>query len=180
MSGTTDHFNTADEVVACAIQQLHIDTRRIYTAGGSVGALQAPWMSYARSGYIAAAASISGGLTGFGDPNWLDPINMPQDPSNIAAGFAAHGAPGSDVVVIDFAVASAGWEEDIHKKGGFSVDCNNGGGHVGTLGLVGPAIWEFFKDHTFKTKVDPYKNGVPADFPKFCVNGPRLADGGTP
>jgi hypothetical protein len=152
----TGDFNTADEVVGCAIQNLHIDTRHIFTAGGSAGALQAPWLSYARSGYIAAAGAISAGLDGFG-PTFLTQTSTPQDPTNIASAFASHGAPRADVVIIDFAVASAGWEADVHKKGGFSVDCNNGGGHVGTLGLVGPAMWEFFKDHPFKTKVDPYK-----------------------
>jgi poly(3-hydroxybutyrate) depolymerase len=34
-------FTTADQVVACAIQQFHIDTRRIFTTGASAGALQA-------------------------------------------------------------------------------------------------------------------------------------------
>lgn len=176
----TDDFNTADQVVACAIADLHIDTRHIYTAGGSAGALQAVWMAYARSGYIAAAGPISGGLDGLGNGSWLTPINTPQDPTSVPSGFAAHGAPGADVVIIDFAVASAGWEADIKKKGGFSVDCNNGGGHVGTAGIVGPAMWEYFKSHPFKTKVDPYANGLPADFPKFCQLGPRAADGGAP
>ena len=36
----TGDFATTDEVVACAIQQLHIDTRRIYAAGFSAGGLQ--------------------------------------------------------------------------------------------------------------------------------------------
>ncbi len=98
----TDDFKTADEVVACGIAKLHIDTRHIYTAGGSAGALQATWMAYARSGYIAVSAPISGGLTGFG-PTWLDPIDMPQDPTNVPSAIVSHGAPGSDVVILDFA-----------------------------------------------------------------------------
>jgi hypothetical protein len=173
----TDDFNTADEVVACAIANLHIDTRHIYTAGGSAGALQATWMAYARSGYIAVAAPISGGLTGTGT-TWLDPINMPQDPSNVPSAIVSHGAPGADVVIIDFANASAAYEADIKKKGGFSVDCNNSGGHVGTAGIVGPAMWEFMKDHPFKVSPDPYASGLPSDFPKFCNIGPRAAGGG--
>src|SRR5579863_1580260 len=102
----TDDFLTADQVVACAIQQLHIDTRRIFTTGASAGALQATWMAYARSGYIAAAAPISGGLTGLGG-FYEDP--PPQDTSNTPAAMAIHGAPGLDVVVLDFAVSSAAW-----------------------------------------------------------------------
>lgn len=189
MMGTTtgndvwyvDDFNTADEVVACAIAGLHIDTRMIYTSGGSAGALQAVWMAYARSGYIAADGPISGGLDGLGGTS-LTPITMPQDPTSVPSGFVSHGAPGSDVVIIDFAVQSAAYEADVKKKGGYTVDCNNGGGHVGTAGIVGPAMWEFFKSHPFKTNKgpDPYASGLPSDFPKFCQPGPRAADGGAP
>ncbi len=176
----TDDFKTADEVVACAIANLHIDTRHIYTAGGSAGALQATWMSYSRSGYLAVAAPISGGLTLEVSGGYGDPLMDPQDPSNVPSAIVSHGAPGADVVIIDFASASAAYEADIKKRGGLSVDCNNEGGHVGTAGIVGPAMWEFMKDHPFKVSPDPYAKGVPADFPKFCLVGPRLADGGAP
>jgi hypothetical protein len=84
-----------------------------------------------------------------------------------------------DAAIVERA-ASAAYEADIKKKGGTSVDCNNSGGHVGPAGIVGPAMWEFMKDHPFKVSQDPYANGVPTDFPKFCVVGPRLADGGAP
>jgi hypothetical protein len=80
-------------------------------------------MSYARSGYIAAAATLSGGLTGL-DGFYEDPTTMPQDPTNVPAAMAIHGAEGVD------AEASAAWEADVAKKGGFSIDCNTGGGHV--------------------------------------------------
>ena len=173
----TDDFLTADQVVACAIDQLHIDPRRIYTTGASAGALQATWMSYARSGYIAAAAPISGGLTGAGGFN-LDP--PPQDPSNIPSAMAIHGATGLDVVGLDFAVASAAWEADIAKRHGFSIDCNTGGGHVGGPPLICPAIWQFFEDHPFKVSPQPYTTTLPSVYPSYCKIGPRLADGGAP
>lgn len=69
----TGDFDTIDDVVACAIEQLHIDTRRIYASGFSAGGLQTTWMSYARSGYLAAVVPYSGGLTGFGT-SVLDPF----------------------------------------------------------------------------------------------------------
>ena len=175
----TDDFNTADEVVACAIANLHTDTRRIYTSGGSAGALQATWMAYARSGYIAATAPISGGLTPEVSGNYGDPIDMPQDPTNVPSAIAAHGAPGVDVVIVDFAQCSAAYEADIKKKGGFSVDCNNQGGHVSTPPAVSAALWTFLNDHPFKVTPDPYASGVlPMDFPTWCHVGPRAADGG--
>lgn len=166
----TDDFLTADQVVACAIDQLHIDTRRIYTTGASAGALQAAWMSYSRSGYIAAAAPISGGIV-------IPP--MIQDSTNVPAAMAIHGAPGLDVVVIDFASASATWEADVAKRGGFSMDCNTGGGHVGGPPAICPAIWQFFQDHPFQVEKQPYPP-IPSVFPSYCQIGPRLADGGAP
>jgi hypothetical protein len=166
----TGDFTTADQVVACAIDQFHIDTRRIYTMGASAGALQATWMSYVRSGYLAAAATISGG-TDF--PQAL------QDTTNVPAALVNHGALGKDVVGIDFAQASAAWEADIAKKGGFSVDCNTGGGHVSGTPQICPAIWQFFEDHPFKVKPQPYPP-LPAVFPSDCQIGPREADGGAP
>jgi predicted esterase len=174
----TDDFNTADEVVACAIQQLHINTRRIFVTGASAGALQTTWMTYARSGYVAAAATLSGGLTGL-DGLYEDPTTMPQDPSNVPSAMAIHGAEGVDVVIIDFAQASAAWEADIASKHGFSLDCNTGGGHVSGPPQICPAIWQFFVDHPFKVSPQPYPP-IPAVFPSYCVVGPRGADGGAP
>jgi hypothetical protein len=166
----TGDFNTADQVVACAIQQLHINTRRIFTTGGSAGALQAAWMAYARSGYIAAAAPISGGIL-------VAPAL--QDPSNVPSAMAIHGAPGVDVVVLDFAQASATYEADIAKRGGFSLDCNTGGGHISGPPQISPAIWQFFEDHPFKVSPQPYPP-IPSVYPSYCQIGPRAPDGGAP
>jgi hypothetical protein len=174
----TDDFLTADQVVACAIDQLHIDTRRIYVSGASAGGLQTTWMSYARSGYIAAAAPLSGGLTSVGGFT-LDPTTTPQDPSNVPAAMATHGAPGVDVVLLDFAVESALWEADVAKKHGFSMDCDTGLGHVSGPPAICPAIWQFFEDHPFKVSTQPYPP-IPAVFPRYCQIGPRAADGGAP
>jgi hypothetical protein len=172
----TGDFATADQVVACAIQQNRVDPRRIYAMGASAGALQTTWMSYARSGYLAGVATLSGGLTGAGGFS-LDPTSTPQDPSNVPAALVTHGAPGVDVVGIDFAQASAAWEADIATKHGFSVDCNTGGGHVSGPPQICPAIWQFFQDHPYKT-VDDYTGGLPSVFPSYCKIGPRAADGG--
>jgi hypothetical protein len=172
----TGDFNTADQVVACGIQQHLVDPTRIYALGASAGGLQTTWMSYARSGYLAAVATISGGLTGE-DGFYLDPTTMPQDPSNVPAALVNHGAEGLDVVAIDFAVASSAWEQDIAMKHGFSIDCNTGGGHVSGTPQICPGIWQFFQDHPFKV-VDDYTSGLPSVFPSDCQIGPRAPDGG--
>jgi poly(3-hydroxybutyrate) depolymerase len=173
----TGDFATADQVVACAIQQLHIDTRRIFVTGASAGGLQTTWMSYARSGYVAAAVTLSGGLDGL-DGTYLTPTTL-EDPTNVPSVMAVHGATGVDVVIIDFAVASAAWEADIAKKGGFSMDCNTGGGHVSGPPQILPGMWQFMVDHPFKVSPQPYPP-IPAVYPSYCQIGPRTADGGAP
>jgi poly(3-hydroxybutyrate) depolymerase len=173
----TGDFAMADQIVACGIQQHRVDPCRIYTTGASAGGLQTTWMSYARSGYIAAAASLSGGMTGAGGFN-LDPA--PQDATHVTPGMAIHGAQGVDVVGLDFAVASAAWEADIKTRGGFSMDCNTGGGHVSGPPQICPAILQFFLDHPFKIQPEPYKAPLPSVFPSYCAIGPRGADGGAP
>jgi len=174
----TGDFATADEVVACAIQELKIDTTRIFVTGASAGALQTTWMSYVRSGYIAAAVTLSGGLDELTAGQSLTPLTL-QDPSDVPSVMAVHGAPGSDVVIIDFSEASAAWEADIATKKGFSMDCNTGGGHVSGPPQILPGMWQFMLDHPFKVKPQPYPP-IPAVYPSYCQIGPRAADGGAP
>jgi hypothetical protein len=155
----TGDFDMADQVVACAIDQLHVDPRRIHSSGASAGGLEAVWMAYARSGYIASIAPLSGGIT-----------RAPalQDPNNVPSAMVIHGAMGKDVVVIDFAQASAAYEADIKAKGGFSIDCNTGGGHVSGPPQISPSIWQFLKAHPYKVSPEPYAGGLPAGFPSYC------------
>jgi hypothetical protein len=171
----TGDFTTADQVVACAIQQLDIDTTRIFVTGASAGGLQTTWMSYARSGYVAAAVTLSGGLTGE-NGFYLTPTTL-QDPTNVPSVMAVHGAEGVDVVGIDFAIASSAWEEDIKSKGGFSLDCNTQGGHVSGPPQILPGMWQFMVDHPFKVSPQPYPP-IPAVYPSYCEIGPREPDGG--
>ena len=81
----TGDLNWADFIIACAIQQLNIDTTHIHAAGYSAGALQTGTMWYARSGYLASVIVYSGGV--FGAPAL-------QDPSNAPSLIGAHGAFG--------------------------------------------------------------------------------------
>jgi predicted esterase len=154
----TGDFDVADEIVACAVQEQQIDTRRIHATGFSAGGLQSGYMAYARSSYIASVVTYSGG-------SFLSTL---QDPTNTPAIMCQHGDSGSDVVVIDFAKASAATEADIKSKGGFAVDCNHGGGHLIPAADVG-ATWQFLKDHPFNATPEPYAGGLPAGFPSYCT-----------
>jgi hypothetical protein len=157
----TGDFAVADEIVACAVQQLNIDTHRIYTAGGSAGALQAGIMVYKRSSYLASSLPNSGGYT-IG-------CNDFDNPSHVPAVMTMHGAAGVDVVIVDFSVQSMVLDVDVAKKGGFAIDCNHGGGHVGAPPDLEAAGWQFLKDHPFGVSPWPYEKGLPASFPAYCT-----------
>jgi poly(3-hydroxybutyrate) depolymerase len=159
----TGDFAMADQLVACAVKQLNIDTRRIYTGGCSAGGLQASAMVYQRSSYLAAASTNSGGLI-----EQYASIYVLEDPDHVPALITTHGAPGVDVVTIDFSETSAANVEDVVAKGGFAVNCNHGGGHCASPASVKAAQWKFMKDHPFGVDPEPYAGGLPSDFPAFC------------
>jgi predicted esterase len=153
-----EDFNLADEVLACAIQQLHIDTRRIHASGMSAGGLQVSAMLYARSNYMASVAPYSGGI--------LTPWKN-QDPTNPVAAMIFHGTYADDVVGLHFYSTSKTLFDDVEKRGAFAVDCNHGGAHVipadGWL-----AVWTFFQYHPYKTSPSPWANMLPAGLPAYC------------
>lgn len=160
---TTGDYQSADQVVACAVKQMNIDTKRIYTSGASAGGLAAGEMAYGRSQYVAATLPNSGGQGGY-------PMNMIlSDPTHVPAAMTMHGARGVDVVVIDFGDSSLREDIDIAKKGGFAVDCDHGGGHVGAPPDLKAAGWDFLKAHPYGFGTSPYANGLPASYPKYCM-----------
>ena len=170
----TGDFAMADQILACAVQQLNINTRMIYTAGCSAGGLQAGAMIFSRSDYLAAAMPNSGGET--------FPNAYPQENAHVPSVMTAHGGT-ADMVVISFATASATLDMDIAGRaasskppGGYVIDCNHGGGHCGIF-FATPvntseyvnAQWQFCKDHPFGVASDPYANGLPSSFPSYCT-----------
>jgi poly(3-hydroxybutyrate) depolymerase len=103
----------ADQIVACAIAQLHIDTHHIHVAGYSAGGMHTAYMWYTRSGYVASVATYSGGT-------FIINVAPQQDPY-LPAAVVAHGGQGQDVFILDFNDASTMWEADIKAKGGFAI-----------------------------------------------------------
>jgi hypothetical protein len=118
-------------------------------------------MVYQRSSYLAASLPNSGGYTIGG--------NMLQDPTHVPAVMTEHGAPGADVVIVDFSVQSMVLDVDVAMKGGFAIDCNHGGGHVGAPVDLKAAGWQFLKDHPFGVSPEPYASGLPSTFPPYCT-----------
>jgi poly(3-hydroxybutyrate) depolymerase len=160
----TGDFDMADEILACAVQQLNIDERRVYTGGCSAGGLQAGAMVYDRSSYLAGAMPNSGGLGGVSGFFGL----KLEDPTHVPSLITTHGMMGVDVVVQDFAQSSLSEAMGIAKLGGFAVDCDHGGSHCGAPADDIAAQWQFLKDHPFGVSPDPYAGKLPASFPSYC------------
>jgi len=150
-------FDIADQMVACAVRDNNIDPRRIFATGCSAGGLFSTAMAASRSQYMAAAAPNSGGFT--------VPVQFANE--HTPALMTIHGAPGADVVVIDFSQSSATADMAFKARGGFVINCNHGGGHCGGGGLA-PDIWEFFKAHPYGVEPEPWTS-LPAGFNSVCM-----------
>ncbi len=162
----TGDFEAADQILACGIEKGIVDTSRIHVAGYSAGGLQTGTMLYQRSNYIASGIVYSGGA------GVLIPITF-KDPSNVPAMLGAHGAQGSDWLVLDFSDETKGLGMQMKSKGGFVMDCDDGGGHTdyilgGSRGGVGGKAMQFLQDHPYNTKPSPYATAIPAGFPRYC------------
>ncbi len=153
----TGDFDVMDQYVACAVKNRNVDPHRIYTAGCSAGGLMATAMAMQRSEYIASATPNSGGVT-FGGAFSSD---------HTPALMTIHGAPGSDVVGVDFSQTSATADMLFKQHGGFAVDCNTGGGHCGGAPLA-PDAWTFLQAHPYGVDPEPYAGGLPAGFSSQC------------
>jgi len=161
LSGTSvfgaGDFNITDQLVACAVRDHNVDPRRIFATGCSAGGLFSAAMAAERSSYLAAAAPNSGG--------WVLPVTF-QDNFTPAL-MTIHGAPGTDVVFVDFSDTSKTADDAFKARGGFVVNCNHGGGHCGGSGLA-PQIWEFFLAHPYGVSPEPW-TALPGDFPSYCT-----------
>lgn len=74
-AGSEEHdLLVADEVVACAIEQVGVDVTHILSVGMSAGALHNAQMAIRRASYVASVALYSGGL--------INPRRIPTDAPN--------------------------------------------------------------------------------------------------
>lgn len=157
-SGPEDDLRVADEVLACAIDKVGVDLRRIHSIGMSAGGLNTTQMSWRRSGYLASVVTYSGGE-----------LSKPtvQDPDNHFAAMIFHGGP-SDTVIIDFQPISEKYQQTLTADGSFAFVCDHGDGHTIPTDAAA-SVHQFFTDHPFGTDPEPYAGGLPAGFPDYCV-----------
>jgi poly(3-hydroxybutyrate) depolymerase len=151
-----------DEIVACAVEKVGIDVRRIHATGMSAGGLKTAQVSLRRSGYLASVVVYSGGLTEGDEP-------PDQDPTNPVAAMILYGGATdiSPVDGIDYTQASNRYLERMKARGSFAFLCNHGGGHSVPQDSQASAF-QFLTDHPFGTSPSPYAMGLPDGFLRYC------------
>lgn len=152
-----DDVLMADEVVACAIQKVGVDLRRIYSTGLSAGGWQTLNFAYRRSGYVAAAVAYSPGTNG-------GLSTAPQDPTGTFATLLSHGGSSEPAI---YQTLSEGYFDSLVKNGHFVTMCKHKNGHSAPAPIRDVAF-DYLMAHPFGTKPSPYAAGLPATFPSYC------------
>ena len=149
-------FLVADEIVACALEQVGIDERQIHSIGFSAGGLITTMMGHYRSNYIASIVGFAGGFLG---PN--------QNPENLVPALIAHGGP-SDFVFISFEDVMESYYDIIVNDGHYAILCRHNAGHTVPLSLRETSL-DFFLDHPFGAAPIPYGDQLGPLFGSYCV-----------
>lgn len=158
-----DDALVVDEIVACAVQQVGIDARRIHATGMSAGGMITCDLALRRASYLASTAPMSGGFS-----PW-NPVPTNADPSNKSAAMVIHGGT-SDTwgSSLKYKELSEKFRDEIVQNGGFAFICDHGQGHTVPMDAI-DSVWRFFKDHPWNTVPSPYAGGLPAGFPSYCA-----------
>jgi predicted esterase len=159
-----DDMRLSDEIVACAIAKQNINTRRLYTVGFDLGAMQAVQLAVWRSGYIASIVAHSTSLVG---------APAEQDPNNLYAAMVLHGGL-QDSSGFEYNVGSEqyvdmlrGDMESTISGQHFAVLCVHGGGHIVAEDARSSA-YAFLLAHPYATHPSPYADALPDGFPVYC------------
>jgi hypothetical protein len=143
-----------DEIVACAIERVGVDVRRIYSTGNHAGGLWCGQTAHMRNGYLASVACLAGGQ--LGEPAM-------QDPYNKYPAFLSYAGAG-DWYIVSFLEAQTAFKQRLNENGQFAALCDSqAGGHLGT------AAWQFLKEHPYGVTPEPYQGGLPASMLGWCV-----------
>lgn len=147
---------TADEVVACAMQKVGIDTRHIHSIGYSAGGRETVRFSWERSGYVASVVTYS--------PGTNPPAPGPsQDPDNKFAALITWGATEDPI----YQQLAEDYFDKLTADRHFAVMCKHAGGHVQPSPVVTQAL-SFLLAHPFKVTPSPYAGGLPNTLPTYC------------
>jgi predicted esterase len=166
-----EEFRFFDDMYACIAQQFNVQPNCIASGGVSAGALFTDQLAGARSQYIAAFASMSGGTGGVIRP-WANPQH--KSPAIVLWGGTG------DQCGIDFNAASINLEQALTANGHFLIECIHECNHseppfpIPTGQTKYAAIWQFVFDHPYWLGggQSPYvQSGLSAAWPTWCAIG---------
>ncbi len=160
-----DDFRVFDELLACAIEQHGIDTRRIHTMGFHEGSVMAIHTAILRSGFVASTVAHSTAVTG---------APAEQDGTNPFAAMLLFGGSTDTDSIIAYsnetpeAATALITPEAPFTTPHFTILCDHGAGTELAKDSV-PSTIEFLLDHPYRVVEEPYADGLPKSFPSYCV-----------
>jgi len=150
----------ADEALACAIQEIGVDTHRIHAIGFSAGALHVSQMVFRRASYIASVVSYSGGLIARNAPR-------SNTPDARVAVMALHGGE-NDRVVVGFRETTINMVNALRAGDQFGFICDHGMRHS-IPSAARPFAWQFLRAHPYGMYPAAYASGLPSGFYAPCT-----------
>jgi len=166
-----------DDMLACAAEQLEIDTDCVSTVGVSAGALWSSQLAPRRSRHIASVVSLSGGVSEDGD--FLNPVKPWVPYERKTPALVLWGGP-TDFCGINFDTLSTRLEDHMTADGHYVLECVHNCAHSqpptvvpeGTSPFDG--CWQFVLDHPFwvsegRSVYD--SDGLPTTLPSWCAAG---------
>lgn len=150
----------ADEAVACAAQEIGIDTRRIHAVGFSAGALHVSQMAFRRASYVASSVAYSGGLIARNAPR-------SDAPDARVAVMALHGGV-NDRVVVAFQETTMNLVNALRLGDHFGFICDHGMRHTIPT-AARPFAWQFMQAHPYGMFPAAYASGLPEGFYAPCT-----------
>ena len=150
----------ADEALACAIQEVGVDTHHIHAIGFSAGALHVSQMAFRRASYLASAVSYSGGLIATRPPT-------SDAPDARVAVMALHGGV-DDRVVVGFQETTMNLINALRREGHFGFICDHGMRHS-IPAAARPFAWQFLQAHPYGMFPAAYARGLPSGFYAPCT-----------
>lgn len=150
----------ADEALACAIQEIGVDTHRIHAIGFSAGALNVSQMVFRRASYVASAVTYSGGIIGMRAP-------ASDAPDARSAVMALHGGE-NDRVVVAFKQTTIDFVNALRRGDHFGFICDHGMRHT-IPSAARPFAWQFLQAHPYGMFPAAYASGLPEGFYAPCT-----------
>jgi hypothetical protein len=175
--GAEKELQFFDDLLACVDANFNVDPRQIHGVGVSAGAL---WLSHLtstpRADHLATAVSLSGGLGR--DPFGVWDMMFASQAHKFPA-IVLWGGPTDNLVIVDFAAASARLRDALIDDGHFVVTCTHEAGHA-VPPIDAPAdggtrfrfLWRFMAEHPYGTPAgtSPWQaTGLPPEAPPWCA-----------